>query len=1083
MKLSDFSIRRPVFTIVTMILFMLLGVVSVLNIPLKLIPDINPPVGAVVVNYQGANPTEVVEKVTKPLEESLSTLSGLKSIRSVSQEGSSLTILEFSWTTSIDNVQDDINNKINQTPLPEDVENPRFLKFDPSQFPVIQFAVSSSQEGRKFQEQMIDLQRELLQVEGIASVDMNGDRLDEITVQLNQEALQENKLSQDDIVNAIRSNDVSMPGAPITTEEEKLTTRVISSLTSVEEIQNLVITKNTNGEDVLLGDLGIVEKRPEQMDTITRVNQEPAVLMNILQRSDANTSEVSKGFNERISQLLEESDYENLETAILFDQGEYIQEAIGNVTNALILGGLLAMIVLFFFLRNLKSPLIIGISIPFSVIVTFVLIYFADFSLNIMTLGGLALGIGMLVDNSIVVIENIYRHLQMGKEPKEAASAGAKEMAGAITASTLTTVAVFLPVVFITGLIGNLFKELGLTIAFSLFASLFVALTVVPMIASRILKAPKENEERKRRESRVLTAIENSTRWTLHHRFLVLALTVLLLVGGAFGMTTVGMQFLPSTDEGFFTIRVVHENGTPLNQTEKTVANIETVLANQDEIKDYFSLIGGTQSQGPASAASANKAEIYVSMVDLKERDRSTQEIAAEIKSDINGAAGEAEVTFSTQSSTGTAPDTLSFVVSDNNEKRLNDAVTAISEKVKELNNVLEISNDQEDTVEEIQITVNRTKAQEQGFVPAQIANIVNSVMRGEPAAQITTESKEVLSVNVRYDEEITKDIAALKGLLLRKPDGTYTKLEEVTSIERGTGPVAINRVDQESSVEFTVKYSRHTNLGDLSKAVDEAIADLDLPEEVEISYTGDRELLNSSVDDLGFAFLLAVVFVFLVMAAQFESFKYPFVIMFAIPLILIGVTLALTLTRTPLSITAIIGLVILVGIVVNNAIVLVDYINQKKAEGWKSFDAIVEAVKVRMRPILMTATTTILGLIPLAIGLGEGSEIQQPLGITVIGGLISSTFLTLFIIPVIYSLFDKETRHLNKKYITTDGQLIPAYLIDDYIEKESTEKNKPAYIEREQKQERKRDLSKEEVIALLEQIITISKKEDKNDN
>lgn len=1074
MKLSDFSIRRPVFTIVTMVLFLLLGAVSYLNIPLKLIPDIDPPIGAVVVSYDGANPTEVVEKVTKPVEARLSTLPGLKMIQSISQEGSSLTILQFSWTTSIDDVQDEINSALNQVQVPDDAGEPRFLKFDPSQFPVIQMAISADEKNEDFENLVADLEQELNKIDGVANVDVDGIRVDEIQIALDQDKLEKYHLSQQEIVDVIQSNNISMPGSPVTNEEERLTTRVISTLTSVNDVKNLIVTKKPNGDNVTLSEVAEVKKAKEKQNVITRANEEPAVLISVLQQSDANTAEVSTLFNEGLNDLLEKEKYKDIDTAVLFDQGDFIHLAIDSVTSALIIGGLLAMIVLFLFLRNVRSPLIIGIAIPFSVIVTFVLLYFSNYSLNIMTLGGLALGIGMLVDNSIVVIESIYRHLQMGKEPKEAASIGTKEVAGAITASTLTTVAVFVPVLFIQGLIGNLFKELGFTVAFSLFASLFVALTVVPMIASRVLKAPSENVEEKRREGKILTWIEKATRWVLGHRLTVIMITLLLLVLGGLGLTTVGTQFLPATDEGFFTINVTHEHGTPLNVTEETVKSIEEVLADENDIQDFLSLIGSTTQQGPFGTPVENEAEIFVSMVDLDKRDRSTLEVSEAIKSKVERAAGDADVSFSQHGSMGSEPNTLTFFIQADTEKNLENYATQIEEKLEDLSNVNEVTNDKSEKQEEIQITVDRKKALDEGLAPAQVASIVNHVTRGQQASQLTTEDEEVLPIFIQYDEEVIKNISSLKKLLIKKPDGTYTTLGDVTNIERADGAVSIQRSEQLPAVQFTVKYSTNTTLGDVTSDVNAEIDDLDLPDDFSMSYTGDQELLQDAMDDLALAFILAILFVYLVMAAQFESFKHPFVIIFTVPLIVIGVMIALTATRTPLGVTAIIGLIVLAGIVVNNAIVLVDYINQKKAEGWRTYDAIVEAVKVRTRPILMTALTTILGLVPLALGIGEGAEIQQPLGITVIGGLISSTFLTLFLIPVIYSLFDKETRNLNKKYVTPDGQLIPAYLLDSQDESEvnTSEEEKKELLEIEGD-----ELSKDDVIALLENIIDISKK------
>ncbi|MFC4320578.1 efflux RND transporter permease subunit [Litchfieldia salsa] len=1082
MKISNFAIRRPVFTLVSMFLVIILGLVSLLNIPLKLIPEINPPIGVVVVNYPGAGPTEVVEKVTKPIEESLSTLPGLTTMSSTSQENSSLTLMQFSWTTSIEDVESEVQSRIDSTTIAEDANKPRFMKFDPSQFPVIQLSLSTNTDSATLQELAENLVTELNKVNGVASVSLGGTIVEEIKVVLDEEVLKQYTLTQQDIVDILRANSISLPGNTVETEGKELTTRVISTVNSVENLQQINITKNpANGETVTLADVADVSLAPQEENTITRANQEPALLVSVLQQSDANTAEVSESFRTELDDLLSQEKYEEIESDVLFDQGDFIQIAIGNMSNTLILGGLFAMLVLFFFLRSVKSPLIIGIAIPYSVIVTFVLMYFSDFTLNILTLGGLALGIGMLVDNAIVVIENIYRHLSMGKEPKEAAEDGTKEVGTAIVASTLTTVAVFLPVVFISGIIGQLFTEFAFTIAFSLFASLFVALTVVPMLASKFLKTPRENIEVKRQESSFMKSLEGLTKWSLRNRALVLVLTIIITAGSIFGLTTVGTEFLPSSDEGFFTVGVELENGATLSETEKTVKAIEEVLSDETEVDVYVSSIGSTQDGAYSGTGSANEAEIYVKMKELDNRTASTFDFMDEHKREIESAArsanSTAEVSLNVQSSSGSSPNTLTFNVKDNNINQLNEAVERITVALRDLEDITEVSTDLTETIEEVQITVDRDKAFEQGLLPIQIATTVNDVTRGTTAIQLTDENQSIYPVNVGYDRELTSNIDQLSNLLIKKPDNSYIELSQLTDIQIGEGPTTINRIDQQSAVQFTVKFATTTNLGDISSKVDAEIADLDLSDETEITFGGDRELLESSMDDLGLAFVLALVFIYLVMAAQFESFKHPFVIMFTVPLMIIGVAIALTATRTPIGLTAFIGIIVLAGIVVNNAIVLIDYINQKKEAGMKTYDAIVDAVKERTRPILMTATTTILGLLPLAIGLGEGSEMNQPMGISVIGGLISSTFLTLFIIPIVYSLFDKETRRLNKKYVTPDGQLIPAYLIEERfekaVEKEETESSLPVSQGQQYK--------KQDMVHMLEELLKIVKDEDKD--
>ncbi|MRX74377.1 MMPL family transporter [Bacillus lacus] len=1082
MRISKFSIRRPVFTFVTMMLVIILGVVSFMNIPLKLIPEINPPIGVVVTNYSGAGPNEVVERVSKPLEESLSTLEGIDQITSTSQEGASLVLMQFSWTTKLDDVQSEILERLNDTPLPDDAGNPRFLKFDPSQFPIIQLSLSSSIDAATLQELSEDLEQELTRIRGVASVNLSGLTTEEVRVQLDQERLEEFQLSQSEVVDAIGANSVSLPGDTIVSDGKQLTTRVLSTIDSVETLQNLVITRNpANGNNVTLGDIGSIAVQPEETQTITRANQESAILLSVLQQSDANTADVSRDFQDSLNELLEQDKYEDIESNIIFDQGDYIQRAIGNMMNTLLLGGLFAMVVLFLFLRSFKSPLIIGIAIPYSVIVTFVLMYFSNFTLNIMTLGGLALGIGMLVDNAIVVIENIYRHLSMGKDPKKAAYDGAREVGPAITASTLTTVAVFLPVIFITGLIGELFTEFALTIAFSLFASLFVALTVVPMLASKLLLKPRKDMEAERQESRFMKSVDSGIRWALGRRALVLLLTVIVFAGSLYGLSRVGAVFLPNTDEGFFTLNVELESGSSLEETRKVVEALEGDLSEENDVDLYVSLIGSTQQETFRGTGSTNEAEIYIKLNDAENRTVSTFDFVDNVKRNMERTAASvnntAELSFNLQSTAGSAPNTLSFNVRDSEEDRLAESVEKIEEALSGMSDITEVTSDLDDTVDEIQITVNRENALEQGLAPAQIAMVVNNVTRGSTAIQMTNaENNEVYPVNVSYDDSVTESIEALEGLLIKKPDGTFTNLGAVTDIEIGGSPSSVQRIDKQSAVQFTAKYRNSTNLGDISREVDKEIEDLDLPEETEIVFGGDRELLESSLDDMVLAFVLAIVFIYIVMAAQFESFKYPFVIMFTVPLMIVGVALALMFTNTPLSLPVVIGIIVLAGIVVNNAIVLVDYVNQRKEQGYKTYDALVEAVKVRMRPIFMTALTTILGLLPLSLGLGEGTEVNQPMGIAVIGGLITSTLLTLLVIPIVYSFFDKDTRRMNKKYVTPDGQLIPAYLMDD--RRVDSTKEEPE-VKAEVPANPTQSNEKEDMVRLLENIMRIVKDTD----
>lgn len=1019
MRLSDFSIKRPVFTIVIMLLVIILGAVSFFKIPVTLIPELNPPIGVVVTNYPGASPTEVSEKVTRPLEANLSTLPGIKSIQSSSQEGSNFILLEFDWSTDMDDVQADITQRIDLTPVPDDSNPPRFLKFDPAQFPVLQLSLRATESGEDVRILAEELETELLQTDGVANVNISGSLIEEINVALNPETLEEKGLQQSDIVQLIQANNISLPGEAIETEDGRnLTTRIVSTLTSAEDIQNLVITVNPlDGENVTIGDVAEVTLGERERTSETRANEEPAVLLSALQESGANTADVSSAFQDRLNELLEEERFAGVEADILFDQGDYVQLAVGNIGQTLIYGGIFAMLVLFFFLRGIKSPIIIGVAIPYSVIVTFVLMYFSDFALNIMTLGALALGIGMLVDNAIVVIENIERHLAMGKTSRQAASDGAKEVSTAIIASTLTTIAVFVPVIFITGLIGEIFTEFALTISFSLFASLAVALTVIPMLASRMLSKPKGNMEARKRRSKGLKKFERSIKWALAHRLAVILAALVLLGVGTLGILQVGTEFLPATDEGFVSVSVELENGASRSATDAVVNQIEEELKKEEDIDVYVSLIGTTQQGQSQGTSATNTAEIYVKMIPLDERDRSVFDFVDEVQPRVLDTIGEqAEVSFNLQTAAGSTPNSLTFTVTDTDKARLDEAISRLSEEIRELPDVTELTSDREETIDELQMVINKEAATEYGLAPVQIAQTVNNTTRGVQASQILAENDEVYSVFVKFDDEYKNSVEKLRTLKLRTPAGQFIELQELADISIEQGPVSIQRVDQAESVSITMQYKSDISLGDMSDKVDKVIEELDLDENTVITFGGDRELFESAINDMLLAVILAVVLVYIVMAAQFESFKYPLVIMFTVPLMFIGVAIALFVTQTPVSITAVIGLLVLVGIVVNNGIVLVDYINQRKAAGLESYEAIIVSVKDRLRPILMTALTTILGLVPLALGIGEGTEINQPMAITVIGGMISSTFLSLYIVPIVYSLFDRNTRKMNKK-------------------------------------------------------------------
>ncbi|WP_078394786.1 efflux RND transporter permease subunit [Shouchella patagoniensis] len=1099
--MTNFSIRRPIFTIVVMVLFIIMGIVSTTRLPLQLIPDIDPPVAAVVTSYSSAGPDEVLSEVTEPIEEALATTSGLQTMQSNTTEGTSMVILQFDWDTSIDDVELDIINTLRSVDLPDDANEPSFLQFDPSMMPMMQLAVTSGDSIVDFQDDVNDLSDELLNIVGVASVDANGSLTEIVEISLDRDEMNDYNVTQDDVSGVIQANDVSMPGGAVEQDDLTLTTRVISEITTLDDIRELVVSLDPDsGDEITIDDLADVDIVAEDQTVITRANQEEAMTLAVMQESSANTSQTSNAVNERIDELLNDSDYDDLDIVSIYDEGQFINAAISSVVTALILGGVLAMAVLFLFLRNFKTPLIIGLAIPISIMVTFALMFFLDIGLNIMTLGGLALGIGLVVDNAIVVIENIYRHLSQGKDPKKAASEGTKEVFGAIVASTLTTVSVFLPIVFISGIVGDLFRDLALTVSFSLLSSLFVAITLVPMLASRVLKTPKEDVEESRRNTKTMRSLEKMTHWSLGHRKTVIGMTLLLLVGGVAGLSTVGTELLPESDQGTFTIEVEMETGTTLSRTDEAVERIEDVLNDYQEIADYSSTIGGT-SMDMGGNGQSHMAEIAVSLVPADERTQSDGAFVESITRDLERADSDADVRAFTQSAAmGGEANTVPFTVAYSEREELYEFAEEVEEELLDSNLINEVQLSIEDTVPEVVIEVDDEAAIENGFTPIEIAQQVNEATRGETIGTVRIgedeedQSRSVYEVMVSLYSSYTESVSDLEELTITNSEGSIVTLDEVADITEGEGPAAIQRADQEEAVEFTVGYTTNAVLGDVSSFITQAIDDVELPDGAEFSFGGEQEILDDAIGSLILALVLAVIFIYLIMAAQFESFKLPFIMILTVPLVVIGVSIALTMTQTAIGITTFIGVIILVGIVVNNGIVMLDFVNQQKQKGLGTYDALVESVKLRTRPIVMTSVTAILGMVPIAIGIGEGAEMQQPMAIAVIGGLISSTLLTLVFIPVVYSLFDKETRHLrgrpvivehgdgeSQRYLRSSHDRVNGEWVE--AEDEQQDHHTDASDESQEKtesesQKENDDLSKDEILHLLEHILKKNKKD-----
>ncbi|QFT88186.1 Swarming motility protein SwrC [Bacillus sp. THAF10] len=1018
MIIPKIAVKRPVTTIMMMLLVLLLGFVSLTNLKLDLMPNINPPVLAVMTSYPGAGPEEVAEIVTKPIEDVVGTSAGLQTMQSRSSSNSSLIIAQYEWGTEISEVREDLSSSLNLVRLPDAVNQPMIMKFDPTMMPIVQFSVSSGEEIQALQETVNDVVVPKLQnIEGVASVNVTGGFDEEIKVTLNEENLKKYDLTQSQIVQLIQGNNLTMPGGIIEEDGEKLNLRILAKVETVDALKNLPVSIEPKGQElevVTLEEVAKVELSPKDVTSFARTNGTESLMVSIQKEGTANTAEVSKQVQDRLSSIAEQNS--DLTFDVAMDQGEVIERSISNVTLALVFGGIFAVAVIIVFLRSIASTLIVGIAIPFSVIATFVLMYFSGMTLNIMSLGGLALGVGMLVDNAIVVIENIYRHLTKGGSRKEAAITGAAEVGGAVTASMLTTLSVFLPIVFVGGMIGDIFKELALTVTFALLASWAVALTVVPALAGLLLKPEKVKSKK---ESVLYKKIIS---WALDHRLIVILLAIFTLVGSLFLAPRIGTEFMPAQDEGTFSINMELPEGASFERTLELVEEVEGSIENVSEVDIVTATIGNADEfMAAATGSGENVGSLTVKLVSADERERSTEEVMNALKKDLASLESEAELTYNLSNSMEAmsgAQNAVEVMLLGNDKEKLQTYTEELTTRLQALEEVNAVSDSIQTGKPVYQFILDKEEAFKYGLTAGQVGNIINEALQGNVAATMFDTEIRV------HMEGISNSKEELENLSIPNRSGQEITLKDIGEIERGEGPVTVVRENQQDSVVITANFEGQ-DMGTVSMKVqaeiDDMVKELDInTDQFTIKTGGGAEMMDDAFASLLLAVVLAIVFVYMVMASQFESLLQPFIIMFTLPLAIIGVVLGLFFTGYAFGVTAFIGIIILVGIVVNNAIVFIDYTNQLRAKGLLVREALMEAGVTRLRPIIMTALTTILGLLPLAIGLGEGTELQAPMAVAVIGGLLSSTVLTLVVIPVIYSLL--TSRQEKKRLAKLEG-------------------------------------------------------------
>jgi len=1017
MKLSSFSVDHPIFTVMIFLIVIILGFISFTRLPIDLMPDITYPTLSVSTSYGNASPEEMEELITRPVEEALAAVPGVEEISSTSSEGSSSVRISFAWGTDLEEASNDVRDRLDRmiSALPEEVERPRLRKFDPSSFPILILGASADLDPIQTR-RLIDTQIKyrIERVPGVASLDIWGGLQREIHVNLYADKIKALGLPLDVILNKIRSENVDVPAGTIERGNFEVLIRTPGIYSSLNEIRDTVVAIR-DGVPIQVKEIASVEDSWQKIRRIVRVNGKPGIRLSISKQSGKNTVEVAKAVLAEIENV--QKDIPQITLTPIIDSSEYIENSIRNVGTAALYGGLLAIVVLLVFLRNFRSTTVIATAIPISIIATFALIYFGGFTLNIMTLGGLALGIGMLVDNAIVVLENIYRLQETGQPPKKAAVDGTAEVSSAIIASTLTTLAVFLPLIFLRGMSGIMFKQLSYVIAFSLFCSLLVALTLVPMLSSKVLRVTKIDSTAKQSmklklftsTGRFFTNLENKYKELLHysldHRSLVLGIAVLLFVGSLFLARLVGNEFMPAADEGEVRVSGEMEVGTRLGIMEEKFNTVAAIVRKEvPEISSVVESIGGSGFR----ASGSHVGEMRISLVPQSERSRSAEEIAADLRQKLANIPG-----FTTRLRTGggffllrmgqSGGDRVQVEVRGYNLEIADALAKDVMALVEEVDGVTDARLSREiGTPEEI-IVIDRQKAADMKLTVSQIANTLQTFLTGTRASNYR-EGGDEFWIRVKVQDAEQMSMEDLLDLTLTNSDGMPVMLRNVVNVQPRRGPVLIQRKDQERIVTVSANISGR-DMGSIIGDIQEKLRSLPVPRDFLILFTGDYEEQQKAFRELLLGLILALMLVYMVMASLYESLRDPFVVMFSIPL-------------------AAIGCIMLGGIVVNNAILLVDYTNLlRRRDKMPLREAIEEAGRRRLRPILMTATTTIFALIPLALGLSEGGEAQAPMARAVIGGLLSSTLITLVIIPVVYSVFERWGK---KKKVSLEPALSP---------------------------------------------------------
>ena len=1027
MWLADTSIKRPVFATMVILGLVVLGVVSYPRLGVDLFPKVEFPIVNITTTLKGANPEIMDIDVTDQIEGAVNTINGVKSIISTSSEGVSVVTVEFVLERNIDLAVQDVREKVSviRGKLPKDLDDPIIEKVDPDATPIMWFGLSGEKSIRELSTYADEILKEQLQrINGVGAIRFGGLRLRQVRLWLERDKLNAYRITAHDVMNALERQNVELPGGRIESQTKEYTVKVKGEFPKIQDFNDLIISYY-KGSPVRLRDVGRAEDAMEERRSIARFNGLPAVGIGIQKQSGTNTVETINRIKRELVSIRNILP-PGMKLDISFDQSDFIKRSIREVQYHMIYGGLLASFIVFVFLKDLRTTLISALAIPTSVIATFTLMNVFGFTFNNMTMLALSLSIGILIDDAIIVLENIHRHIDRGMSPREVASFATNEIGLAVMATTLAIVAIFLPVAFMKGIIGMFFLQFALTVVFAVLVSLFVSFTLTPMMASRYLKSQKSEVRSHGKSahsvfSRIADNLEKGykkiedlyrklLKIALDHRALVIITATGIFIFSLFITRFIGKEFVPPEDQSRFMVRLKAPIDYSVDEVDRLFKKAEDVIRSTPEVRTCFYAQGLMMGQ-------VNRGLMFISLKPKSERQRTQQQIMAEVRKkfrDIAGLEGSAEDVSLIGGGVRNVP--IQYSVRGTDLKAVESYARGIVSEFSKLPGIVDVDTSLETGKPEIRVFIDRDKAADLGVDIATVAEAANFLIGGEvDVTKFKDEAKgRRYDVRARLTLEDRSNPQDIGRIFVRAKDGRLVELSNIVSIQEGGGPSVINRVDRQRAVTVFANLEKKP-LGQAKEELD-SIAGRILPPDYTGIHKGMADVMGESFYYLLFAVVLGAILAYMVLASQFESFIHPVTVLLSMPLSFIGAFGALLLTGNTLNLFSFIGLILLMGLVKKNAILLVDYTNTLRARGMERKEAILTAGPVRLRPILMTTFAIVFGMMPIAIGIGEGAETRSPMAISTIGGLLTSLFLTLIVVPVVYDLFDELQEKMRKR-------------------------------------------------------------------